>query len=194
MNENEEYLDAFRAGDSATARALVARRASEAGFCVGPVFHGTDSEFFVFKYTEDIGFHFGPKKAAEMRIAQAEMTDGAKIVEAYLAISSPLRLPDLFTWSPASVRRALADVGIDIGDGEADRECICDALSAHGFDGIVYENATEGGGDSYIVFRPEAIRLADAFVVDGRGMPVGLDERFAPGCDIRGKNPYLPLL
>ena len=34
-------------------------------------------------------------------------------------------------------------------------------FSSLGFDSIKYENTFEGGGDSYIVFRPEQIEVVD---------------------------------
>lgn len=127
------------------------------------LYHGTDVDFDSFERSEDIGFHFGSKETAQKRIESGEMDDG-RVVAATVNVRNPLRLRDLHTWSPKNVLSALVDAGI-ITDEQADeidlvdRETIAPLLEAKGYDGIVYENETEGGGDSVIALRPEQVAI-----------------------------------
>ena len=125
------------------------------------VMHGTWFNFSEFEDSEDIGFHFGSSEAANARLKSwqdddGSGTDGANVMPVYLAITNPLRLPDLHTWDSDDVAAALRGAGL-ITDVEADelaefndRVLVAKILKAHGYDGIVYDNKTEGGGDSYI--------------------------------------------
>lgn len=131
------------------------------------VYHGTDADFSEFERTEDIGFHFGDHDAANARAALAdEEGGGGNVRPVYLRISNPLRLPDLHTWGPVEVAAALRQAGVlatrqaDSFAEYNDREMVRDALTAKGYDGIVYRNETEGSGDSYIVFEPGQIKSA----------------------------------
>lgn len=129
------------------------------------LYHGTDAEFDVFERSDDIGFHFGPRETAEARLTQAGMRNG-RLMPVHVAISNPLRLPDLHTWAPNPVLAALEDAGVITGEqadavDSVDRETVRTLLASKGYDGIVYANKTEGGGDSYIAFRPEQITNAD---------------------------------
>lgn len=59
-------------------------------------------------------------------------------------------------------------------------------LQDNGVDGVVYKNAYEGTGDSYIVFDPSQIKSADAITRDDAGNIVPLSRRFNPqSTDIR---------
>lgn len=128
------------------------------------VYHGTDADFNVFEFSEDIGFHFGSAETAATRIQQADMED-SRTLAVYLCIRNPLRLPDLHTWSPRSVVNALLDVGV-ISEEQADdadvidREQVASWLADKGYDGIVYRNETEAGGDSWIAMQPQQIKSA----------------------------------
>lgn len=142
------------------------------------VYHGTEVSFDKFERSEDIGFHFGSEEAANTALMHAagldkdvhtladlepEAAEGHRVLPVYLKIEKPLRLPDLHTWDPTNVLGHLAAKGI-ISDKQAekggiiDREFVRDALAKKGYDGIVYRNETEGGGDSYIVFDPGQIK------------------------------------
>jgi predicted GNAT family acetyltransferase len=131
------------------------------------VYHGTDADFSTFERTEDIGFHFGDKAAANER---AELNaDGANVMPAFLALKNPYRMDDLFTWEPDRVVDHLAADGIigeqelarfDAGEIEVDRTQVKTWLQAKGYDGVVYGNAVEGAGESYIAFDPTQIKSA----------------------------------
>jgi len=188
---SSKYSQAIAQGDLALARAAVKEAAEHAGYRFGPVFHGTDTEFTEFKFTEDIGFHFGSKEAAATRVQQAGI-ETPIMVEAFLKIQKPFRVDDLYTWSPDSVLSVLVERQLLTPD-DADnmdivgREEVKAALSVGGYDGIVYENATEFGGDSFIVFESSQIRDARTIVYGDDGRPLSLEQRFlANSPDIRG--------
>lgn len=131
-------------------------------------YHATDAEedFTEFARTEDIGFHFGSLQQANTAAARTQ-EGSERIIPVYLVMRSPLRLPDLHTWSPSSVVQTLRRLGV-LSDEVADEalmdvvglEQVRDWLDAAGYDSIVYRNETEGDGDSVIVFRPEQIKSA----------------------------------
>lgn len=135
------------------------------------MYHGTDAEedFTRFEFTEDVGFHFGPPETANARLAQIEASDHARIIPVYLSIKNPLRLPDLMTWGPGDVILALGDAGVLskrrtrelLDEGYFDEVDFRRVLESKEYDGVVYRNSTEGGGDSYIALRAEQIRFAN---------------------------------
>ena len=150
------------------------------------MYHGTNAEedFRQFEFTSDIGFHFGSPGTANARLLQIGAFEHARIIPVFLSIKSLLRLPDLKTWEPGDVVVALAEVGVlsrvraqrlvdedYFGESECRR-----ALEKKGYDGIVYLNSTEGGGDSYIALRPEQIRSAlSSLATLRRGSPTSGD-------------------
>jgi hypothetical protein len=157
------------------------------------VYHGTNIPFDRFEYTEDIGFHFGTLETARTRLDQIGwdgiVDDDRLIMSVNLLMKNPLRLPDLLTWKPSAVLNALRDAGVitqevaDEFDGEVDIDFVREALDAAGYDGIVYQNATEGGGDSYIALDADRVRLLS--VTDETLGPVLLGEDGDP-VDLRG--------
>lgn len=129
------------------------------------VYHATDADFDAFEYSEDIGFHFGTVETANTRLVQAEMVENACIVPVYLSLQRLLELPDLYTWSPRNVVGALirADVITPEQGDEAefiDIVQVRDWLAAKNYDGITYNNHTEGGGRSFIALQASAIKSA----------------------------------
>jgi hypothetical protein len=146
-----------------------------------PVYHATDADFTEFQRSEDIGFHFGPTHAANVRARQAQLED-ASIMPAYLRIEKPLRMPDLHTWAPRDVAANLVSLDVITQEqadqaGEIGREQVRDWLAAKGYDGIVYENETEGGDDSYIVFDSQSVKSTTGN--DGSYNPKNPDVRFS---------------
>lgn len=166
------------------------------------VYHGTASDIMAFEATKsrDVGFHFGGIDAANYvigRESQLGRTSG-NVMPVYLSIRNPLRVPDM-NFAPFSFARALADrvdrgevSGLDalelrnLADSfERGRQgAAADAMARtvtylldKGFDGLVYSNRKEKGGDSYVAFRPEQIKSA----IGNRGTfdPASPDIRFA---------------
>lgn len=125
-------------------------------------YHATDADFSEFKYSEDIGFHFGSRECANARAMQAEL-ENAVVMPVYLSLQNPLRMRDLQTWGPNEVAGDLFDLGV-ISAEECDsveivdREQVAQWLAAKGFDSIVYANETEGGGDSFIAMHGAQIK------------------------------------
>lgn len=142
------------------------------------LYHGTDQDFTEFRHG-DVGFHFGPPEAANNRLDNEKRSDGLLMLEprvmpVYLSIKNPLRLKDAGDWgNPDQVANVVSDAIMeDVIDGDA-YDAAVDAKDADsgprvfarifermGYDGIVYDNVAEGGGDSYIAFRPEQIKSA----------------------------------
>jgi hypothetical protein len=138
-------------------------------------FHGTTAvDFERFEFTDDVGFHFGSRECANRRIEQIlfgcdeNVLEGARILVCNLHVQRPLRLPDCHTWSPQNVLLALREAGVlsetrydaMSAEGFLDQDLFRDIVEAAGFDCVVYANETEGGGDSYILLRPEQITFA----------------------------------
>ncbi|MRX32796.1 PLxRFG domain-containing protein [Aminobacter sp. MDW-2] len=131
------------------------------------LYHGTDQDFDRFERSDDIGFHFGSAETARARLDQVGAAPRI-VVGARVDIRKPLRLPDLGTWSPANVVAALKDAGVlDAAEATAaeneviDREWAAKKLAAKGYDGIVYANSTEQGGDSYIALSPDQVNILE---------------------------------
>lgn len=132
------------------------------------MFHATDAreDFGVFDRSEDVGYHFGTIEAANERAARA-LSEGVRVIPVFLAIRRPLRLEDLYDWEPDNVVGALRRVNIlddrliENASGDViDVEWMRRVLSTAGYDGLVYQNACEGGGDSYVALWPNQIKSA----------------------------------
>ena len=144
------------------------------------VYHGTPSDFTVFE-AGDLGMHFGTYQQANNRIMDAGPDDpGLRILPVYLSLQNPLRMYDVNDWDVVlDVLVGLKAAGIELPNGwVANRvkvkeqivngeltdlaafDAIRAGLNSLGYDGVVYRNATEGAGDSYIAFYPNQIKSA----------------------------------
>lgn len=136
------------------------------------VFHATNAEedFDIFDRTEDIGFHFGTLETANRRAEDIKTAGGnLRLVPAYLSLQNPLRVNDLRDWCAKNVLNEFERLGLLTLEDEAKwfpdsvgREEVRDFLASKGYDGLVYENEVEGGGDSYVALRPQQIKSAIA--------------------------------
>lgn len=147
------------------------------------VYHGTSADFDEFDTAggNDLGSHFGSIRQSD----DLNKTEGGRTIPVYLSIKNPLRLPDLERWNDESMLPNLKEHGIDVEIPKREyvsadmatnymhnikmkRKAIAAALDKAGYDGIVYSNTFEGGGeklkgdaaDSYIVFSPRQIKSA----------------------------------
>lgn len=137
------------------------------------VFHITGSHFQSFDTSlSDLGAHFGTQAQADQRTPPRGNAD-ANMIVAYLSIQNPIRLKDIGSFHADGVALQLEKKGI-LPKGEGKRmHKAADAnwrlrkefnphikavLKAAGFDGVVYANAQEGNGDSYIAFDPAQIK------------------------------------
>lgn len=143
------------------------------------VYHSTSDDFSHFK-NHDVGFHFGSIFSAEKRF-QDKLLNGAQndsgmerqggnIMPVYLSIQNPLRMQDSGDWNDANAVATFVGERMMLDDDFEAR--YMEALDANpegdfrslflsmGYDGIVYNNEGEGGGDSFIAFQPEQIKSA----------------------------------
>ena len=99
---------------------------------------------------------------------------GARTMPLYLSLSNPLKLPDTGTWTIGSVASFLEISGDSVTSltssqkrhikemNRADQSTgdLRTYLESLGYDGVVYRNRHEGGGDSYIAFQSNQIKSA----------------------------------
>jgi len=124
---------------------------------IGPVYHGTISNFTEFK-KGDIGFHVGTKPQANSRILENEgkgkKLKGGKIVELFVDIKKPLRLKDEGAWGDGEILNQLEDAGIITEDNYYARfgfdndidttyKNLQTVIKEAGYDSIVYLNRYE---------------------------------------------------
>lgn len=132
----------------------------------GVWYHGTSATFDRFE-RRGLGIHFGCKH-------QALRAPGGsrRIIEVKLSLTNPVRLPDLYSWTPFDVALALeAHLEVDLsslklelqqsrtGEEEEDFDRTIKAIQGLGYDGIIYRNIMEGIGDSLMVFHPNKIAI-----------------------------------
>jgi GNAT superfamily N-acetyltransferase len=122
--------------------------------------HGTLSDIDVFRPYS----HFGPPATARSRLKMRGVTKemGAKTIPVYLSIKNPMRLTDQQAnhadtyFHYAMLRGEYPELKEVWGKNEP----ITEALKKLGYDGFVYENEGEGGGDSYVIFSPHQVKSA----------------------------------
>ena len=134
-----------------------------------------------------LGAHFGSEEAANNRIEsfinRHEENKGitladkpSQIMPVNLSLKKPFRMDDMISWQPEEVANRInyyiSERNLDmpyikpkhmIDESKNavkiyNNDEIVSALKKGGYDGIVYENIIEGGGDSYIAFDPEQIK------------------------------------
>jgi GNAT superfamily N-acetyltransferase len=145
---------------------------------------------------ESFGFHFGPSDAANKRIMPTfERSEWERnkynwtVMPVYLSIKNPLRMGDVGDWENVNkVCMWLVRDGIITSDEheqvqepvthQAQINALKKMLQSKGYDGIVYKNDHEGGGDSWIAFNPTQIKSAignsGAFNPKDRRLTAGL--------------------
>ncbi len=180
------------------------------------VFHGTNKSFTVFKYSADLGYHFGSEQQANFaRVKRAYPVlkelgwlgatipahmDRGFIMPCFLSIKNPIRLPDFNDWNTFPLAEVMfkhkfftrkeAD-HVREAKGKASNLIFRSILESKGYDGIVYKNEWEGEGDSWIAFHPNQIKLADG--TNKTFDENNLDIRFDNGGLIRGKDAQMAL-
>jgi len=155
------YLKAVKSGDMETAQKMVDEAAREAGYKIGPVYHGAGEKFNQFD-TRGGGWFISSKKEA------AEYGNGEDIVSAYLSMKNPLTM----------THKENATYGAELAERKARRL---------GNDGVIIpankefaeENVyTEAEHDVYVALSPEQIKSADPVTYDDQGNVIPLSERF----------------
>ncbi len=145
------------------------------------VYHATGADFSVFDTLgkSDLGAHFGSMEQANHIARSGRLDRGGdaapNIMPVWISLKSPLRLKDTGTFHADGIAKQLEAKGI-LPRGEGKRiekeiasnwrlrskydPIVRDAIITAGYDGVVYSNAQEGAGNSWIVFRPEQIKSA----------------------------------
>lgn len=128
-----------------------------------PVFHGTTKDFNVFE-TGDIGFHFAT--GIEGALERVGETPDLKVMIAHLAIKNPLQLDnDYGEFADLENLQAMLGPNWDGIFTQSEVESwtrlrdVTAALQSIGYDGVSYPNEVEGGGISWVAFRPNQVRL-----------------------------------
>lgn len=132
-------------------------------------YHGTDAEFEKFDTRQEMRFgsHFGSLETVK-NIPKSTDKDieKFKVMEVELDIKNPIRLPDLKHWEEKKIVEELTKKGISVPQRKSQwggtyytYDDIINTLQKHGYDGVIYDNKGEGGGDSYIVFEPEQVKV-----------------------------------
>lgn len=210
-----EYLAAVEAGDMETAQRMVDEAAKEAGYGIGPVYHGTNSEFNTFdrdkvgknygkKTPDHIGFFFTNRKdgdhpggtAKDWARQSVEKKGGTPVVVGtYIKINNPFTLSDYAASIGDDIETITTYAGdrqpvVDIFDN--DSQYILNKAMEMGKDGIVFVDAFEGDSDGlYVAFEPEQIKSADPIVKDDQGNVIPLSQRFDTGVkDLRYQTAY----
>ena len=106
-----------------------------------------------------LGFHMGSKEQAKSIFGEGGRP---KIMEVEADIKNPLRLDDLGSWYGSDVVDMVnKKLGTQIHSSASD-STIRSHIEKAGYDGVVYQNAFEGAGDSYIAFKPEQVKIKPA--------------------------------
>jgi hypothetical protein len=152
------------------------------------VYHSTMApkiESFKVDAEQEFGAHFGTSEQANNRIFEkkeqqtflglgigATKPKGENVIPVFLNIKNPLRMRDVGNFSNfAKVLNGLMES--DLSDAQVDEvlalvdeapsganemQIIKDFVRGEGFDGVIYDNETEGYGDSYIAFDQNQIK------------------------------------
>lgn len=132
------------------------------------VYPGTRADFDTFKSPSgsDLGFHFGSAQQADGRGGTRLMgASNTLTLPVYLSIENPLRVTDPGYFgvqdpSDNAFALELRSLGVEAVPGMSNAE-LARAIEAAGYDGLVYENESEGeGGTSWAALRPEQIKSA----------------------------------
>lgn len=118
------------------------------------VYHSTTGDFDTFKRKRsDIGMHFGTIEQAEDRgefireIGAPRSTNPENIMPVYLSINKPLRLDDLGAWNRENIYFALREMSqFQVYTTDTLTE-LREKIRDEGYDGIVYKNTGEVGGN-----------------------------------------------
>lgn len=138
------------------------------------MYHRTDVDFDTFDPSfGDLGSHFGTSEQTN-NLRDGWFAIGERTLAVYLSIKNPLRLYDDGHFSSEYVAPQLAEKGmidaatsqriVDMSNGSLNRsaaeEEIRSIITQAGYDGVVYENETEGVGDSWIALNSTQIKYA----------------------------------
>jgi hypothetical protein len=178
-----EYLRAVEAGDMATAQRIVDEAAREAGYNVGPVYHGTEqkglTEFFGGWWSKDkkTTREFGSQQYKAF--LKGPLADGDTLRELYIDWHGDDLAPD------TEDEDSLTDQ--EIADVAMSGNRFTDFIREKGYRGIeVWDDSNMVVDMAYAVFESEQIKSADPVVRDDEGRIIPPSERFqSDNADIR---------
>lgn len=200
--DDAEYLAAVEVGDTAKAQALVDEAANNAGYTVGPVWHGTNADFDAFDTTKGqnrqqtwlLGSQFTTKPAEGNEAALKRSKEGGKprVIKARLNPGKVLDVRDPHTpifrlediparWQPRFSRNVPRDTGTEYSFNEAANKLSPAELSQMIAD-MGYGSATrlhhETGTQHWIIFDPSRAKSAAPVTYDASGDVIPLSQRF----------------
>ena len=136
------------------------------------VYHGTPNEFSAFSSRDGdhLGHHFGSRDQAEERLRREKHS--GRIIAVYLSIQNPLKTLDAGDWSNSyrvweivnkTTRGALGEYDFKLNNMPKRKRMtiLTRMIQELGYDGIVYRNAIEGRGESFIALSPSQIKSVD---------------------------------
>jgi hypothetical protein len=172
---DKEYLDLYNNKDEEKAFELVKLIANKKGYNIGPVYHGTtSSEFNEFDITKGMkglvvghpiakyGFFFSPTLTG----TEAYRGKTGRSIKAFLSIKK-IHKHNMFGMDLADKRGVAVDEKV---------KPYIEKLKAIGYDGM--ELLMGNTVVEYMVFNPNQIKLAEAFVFDNDGKLIPLSKRF----------------
>lgn len=186
-------MDAVNRGDLSTAQRLVDEAAKKAGYTIGPVYHGSNFEFYKFepgragasyftadkKYAQRYGpnlrlFYIKADKVADL--SDLKSPQYQELIRSFNEAGGWAADPDIFDEMDRKSSKfdPKQDLTWEIFDYPA-----ADAgatLINQGFK--VFKLQEREGIDSYAVLDPERIKLADPITYDDSGNVIPLSQRF----------------
>jgi hypothetical protein len=156
---DSDYMRAVDDGDIETQQSIIDEAAKYAGYDVGPFYHGTRSEFNVFKpslsgeYGGGIYFSENPETAEKFGSFKSG-DKPVKTIRAFVKLSNPL---------------ITSDRNIPRGSGVK-------ALKKKGYDGVIGSDAQ--GIKQYVVFDSDQVKSAEAIEYDKSGDVILPSRRF----------------
>jgi hypothetical protein len=188
---DETYAKAIESGDMEEAQRLVDERAREAGYTIGPVYHGTNKEFNTLKEgrTPSVWATFDPNEAEWYADRKSE-DEGEPTIKKWYAKG------DIFDpRNPEHIDALKTQIGDQFGDdGRKTSELgekgdyrdiewteVLQGIKKAGFDGYFdreHEDADWGG--TIAVFDINSIKSADPATYDDEGKLIPLSQRFNP--------------
>jgi hypothetical protein len=183
-----DHAKAVQSGDMETAQRLVDEAAKKAGYNVGPVYHGTDSEFTIFDpegndraypdITEgyDWSYFTTEKSNAEFYAnnpnSSKDNRGAPRVVAAFIKSEKPLIIT-ADTYKPSSSITPWTDA-----ESIVDRRL--DSISSDyeygGYDSVNVKGPD--GSNMWLVRDPDQIKSADPATYDDKGNLIPLSERF----------------
>ena len=166
---------------------MVNAAAKDAGYTIGPVWHGTTKEFTVFedRLGRRNGFYFSSDQGFAALFGHDEdhrQTEESRTMKCFLKMDKPFTDSDLNEMLKRKGKKTWQDeYGLPMDAFELNEREILLTVHAKGYDGVYI-----GNGGMAVSFDPAKIKSADIMTYDDAGNVIPLSRRFNPGkTDIR---------